>query len=82
MPFLLGIDSRSGWTLNSGLKGAENIHHLMKVMDITRENTGGVNSIVVALKDGVFIPLKSFTKYLNIFHSAWLLVVFLLVLNG
>lgn len=38
MPFLLEADSV--WTLNSGLKGAENIHHLMKVMDITRETTG------------------------------------------
>lgn len=70
MPLVLGADSRSGWTLNPGLKGAENIHHLMKVMDITRENTGGVNSNVFALKDGVFIPLKCFTNYLNIFHSA------------
>lgn len=46
------------------------MHNLMKVMDITRENSGGMNGKVFVLKDGLFVSLQYFAKYLSIFRSA------------
>lgn len=61
------------------VKGAEYVRDLMEVTDVTRENLSpcsarSMNDNVFALKEGVFIPLKSFTKYFSIFLSAPLLV--------